>query len=89
MISQSAVALPPPSQDAFGQYNDACPHGDAGEMVIPKFDPSANALRLSSVLNLRDEGTPDVIARMLSERLVRMVNVRHPRGCPGPPAAGA
>ena len=62
-------------QDAFGQYDDVCAHGDASETVIPKFDAVANPVRLSSVLNLRDAEAPDVFARMLSERLVRMVNV--------------
>lgn len=53
-----------------------CPHGDPGELIIPKFDPVSNPVRLASVLNLREADAPDVIARMLAERLVNMGNVR-------------
>ena len=70
----------PPLQDAFGQYNDVCPHGDPGELIIPRFDPVSNPVRLASVLNLREADAPDVIARMLSERLVNMGNVRRRGG---------
>jgi hypothetical protein len=61
-------------QQAFEIYPyRVCPHGDPSEYTIPSFHV-ANPLRLAHVLNSGSADTPDIVLRMLRERLLPAVH---------------